>query len=186
MSHTATVTGPILILGWAAKCRGRTLRCHCLPWQPVSKARMQRLDHAMIYVKIAASIGPLAWVAHGAPVATALIALSWTIAVFGALQKLFWPRVHPRISSYVQVAQAVLILPAMLELGAKAPGEAGLPLGVAGLCYAVGGVVFLLERPVLWPRRFSFHELFHTLVVAGGLALALTLQRLPSLSLAAG
>jgi predicted membrane channel-forming protein YqfA (hemolysin III family) len=27
--------------------------------------------------------------------------------------------------------------------------------------------VFLTERPRLWPRFFSFHEVFHLLVVAG-------------------
>lgn len=35
------------------------------------------------------------------------------------------------------------------------------------LLYTVGLVAFLTERPRLWPRVFSHHEVFHVFVVAG-------------------
>jgi hemolysin III len=38
-------------------------------------------------------------------------------------------------------------------------------LALGGLCYTVGVVIFLSKRPRLFPRIFSYHELFHVLVV---------------------
>ena len=38
-------------------------------------------------------------------------------------------------------------------------------LALGGLCYTVGVVIFLSKRPRLFSRVFSYHELFHVLVV---------------------
>src|SRR4030042_1439667 len=41
---------------------------HSIPWGPAWKARMQRLDHSMIYVLVARPFTPIAWIAlAGAP-----------------------------------------------------------------------------------------------------------------------
>ena len=47
-----------------------------------------------------------------------------------------------------------------------------------GLLYLAGGLCFAARRPVLWPRVFSFHEVFHVFVLAGsGAHFALLLAR---------
>ena len=59
------------------------------------------------------------------------------------------------------------MLPAIGPFVERFPGTpAHLALAAAAL-YVVGVVVFLTERPRLWPRVFSHHELFHVLLVAG-------------------
>lgn len=156
---------------------------HCVAWLPVSKSRMQRVDHSAIYVKIAASAGPFAWFGFGPSVATWLISLTWAIALVGVFQKMFFAGVHERISSYVQVAQAILMLPAILEVVARSTAEIAGPLLLGALCYAVGGAVFLLERPRLWPDVYSFHEVFHTFVVTGGISTAIALLALARTSI---
>jgi hemolysin III len=50
-----------------------------------------------------------------------------------------------------------------IELG---PGAIAL-IVLGGLCYTVGTVIFTSKRPRLFPRTFSYHELFHVLVIAG-------------------
>ena len=37
-----------------------------------------------------------------------------------------------------------------------------------GLLYAVGGVIYALKRPDPIPWLFGYHEVFHLLVIAGG------------------
>ncbi|MFQ5516453.1 MAG: hemolysin III family protein, partial [Acidimicrobiia bacterium] len=37
---------------------------------------------------------------------------------------------------------------------------------VGGVLYTVGMVLLVTNRPRLWPRVFSYHELFHVLVVS--------------------
>ena len=43
-------------------------------------------------------------------------------------------------------------------------------LGVGGLLYSVGGVVYALKRPNPSPRWFGFHEVFHALTLAAFVA----------------
>jgi hemolysin III len=38
-------------------------------------------------------------------------------------------------------------------------------IAIGGLFYTVGSVFFLTKRPRLFPRTFSYHELFHVFVV---------------------
>jgi hemolysin III len=130
---------------------------------------MQRIDHSMIYVKIAGTLTAFAWVALEGAALAALVGAAWGIAAAGAAQKLLFPGLPERASIPVQLLQAALGIPILAALA----GQGGFASGwlLAGpLCYGVGAVVFLTERPKLWPRVFSFHELFHVLVVGGSVA----------------
>ncbi len=144
---------------------------HSLPWREIAKARMQRLDHSMIYVKIAGSIGPLAWLALEETQAWRFIAAAWGVAVLGIAQKAFVPTIDPKLSAWAQIGQALLFVPILGELIQRHPGPPSQLVCLTALVYAVGAVVFLLERPRLWPRVFSFHELFHLLLVIGSVSL---------------
>ncbi len=140
---------------------------HSVPWPPESKRRMQRLDHSMIYVKIAGSLTPIFWVSLDGPERDALIAAVWLVAVVGIGQKAFFPQVNERASIPVQIFQASLALPAIAPFVERFPGTPAQLALLGAVLYVAGAVVFLTERPRLWPRVFSFHEVFHVLLVAG-------------------
>jgi hemolysin III len=40
-------------------------------------------------------------------------------------------------------------------------------IAVGGACYTAGGLIYGLKRPNPSPRWFGFHEIFHSLTVAG-------------------
>jgi len=167
---TAHATARALLVVFAAsQCALYTVSTlyHGIPWRPRWKRRMQRVDHSMIYVKIAGTLTPLAWVALDGPVRAALLGAAWGIAAAGIAQKLLLPDVHEKASVPIQVLQASLGIPVMAQLSGRFPGEA-LALAAGGaLLYTVGLLAFLTERPRLWPRVFSHHEVFHVFVVAG-------------------
>ena len=54
-------------------------------WPPLIKARLQRLDHAMIFVLIAGSYTPVALLALGPAWGITFLVLAWGIAVGGAI-----------------------------------------------------------------------------------------------------
>lgn len=138
---------------------------HSAPWGPVARGRMQRVDHAMIYFKIAGSGSAISWLTlEGGPRDALLLSL-WMIALAGAAQKWLWPQVNERASRPVQVLQACLVLPALAGFAEHFPGPPAAMLAGGGACYLVGSLCFLLERPRLWPRVFSFHEVFHVATV---------------------
>ena len=140
---------------------------HSIPWGQSWKRRLQKLDHSMIYLVVAGTFTPIAIAAlDGASLAVGLT-LVWVLALAGILLKAFLPEVKTRLSVTLQMIMgwlAVIWMPQVyVELGLWAV----VLIAVGGLCYTLGVVIFTMKRPRLFPRAFSYHEVFHLLVVAG-------------------
>jgi hemolysin III len=143
---------------------------HSVPWGRVWKGRMQRIDHAMIYVLIAGTFTPAAVIVLDGWLRVATLATVWGIAAVGAAQKLWWPRLSDRYSVTLQVAQGWLAVPLLVPLSDRLGWSAVGLLVLGGLLYTIGMLAFATQRPRLWPRVFSYHEVFHVLVVGGSAA----------------
>lgn len=140
---------------------------HSFPWQAVWKRRMQRLDHSMIYVLVAGTYTPLAMVVLDGWLLAAALGATWGIAIGGTIQKVFWPHVGDWVSITMQMIQGWLALPFMGAIARELPPQAILLIVAGGILYTVGMVFFVTRRPHLWPRLFSYHEVFHVFVCAG-------------------
>lgn len=138
---------------------------HSIPWGTEWKARLQRIDHSMIYLLVAGTFTPIAIAALDGVALGIALGLVWTIALTGVTLKAVMPNVATWLSVTLQLAMgwtAVVWFPQIYtNLG---PGALIL-IGLGGLCYTVGAVIFLTKRPKLFPRAFSYHEVFHVLVV---------------------
>ena len=140
---------------------------HSVPWGEVWKQRLQRVDHSMIFLVVAGTFTPIAIAAlTGWALAVGLLVV-WGIALTGIMLKAFLPRVNSTLSTTLQMVMgwsALVWLPWIwIELGVGAI----LLIFLGGLCYTVGTIIWSRKRPVLFPRTFSYHELFHVLVIAG-------------------
>ncbi len=139
---------------------------HSIPWRRVWKMRMQRLDHSMIYILIASTFTPVTIAVLESPLRWVGLLIVWAIAVAGVLQKAFTPRV-PRwfsvaLSTTLGWLGLFLVWPLLDRLGVVAM----VLVLIGGVLYTVGMVLLVTNRPRLWPRVFSYHELFHVLVVS--------------------
>jgi hemolysin III len=143
---------------------------HSVPWRRCWKARMQRVDHSMIYVLVAGTFTPLAAIVLDGWLRVAALAAVWGIATIGILQKVFVPRVPHGYSIALQTTQGWLGVFFLWPLAQRLPWVALQLAVVGGLSYTVGMVCLVTERPRLWPRVFSYHEVFHVFVVAGSAA----------------
>jgi hemolysin III len=140
---------------------------HSVPWRSHWKARMQRVDHSMIYILIAGSYTPIAYVALDGWVQQMALIAVWSIALLGIAQKFFLPTWSHGLSTAAQIVQGWLALPLIFPLAQRLPlGGMGL-LILGGLLYTAGAACFVTGRPKLWPRVFSYHEMFHIFVVLG-------------------
>lgn len=179
---TAAVVGSLIFCGALLVMYTVSSLYHSVPWDEFWKKRLQRLDHSMIYLVVAGTFTPIAIAAlDGASMAISLV-LMWSIAFTGVLLKAFLTKVGTWLSVTLQLGMgwiAVIWMPTVVErLGAGA-----LVLIVAGgLCYTIGVVIFVTKRPRLLPRTFSYHELFHTLVVTASVLhfLAIFLYAIPA------
>lgn len=142
---------------------------HVFAKGPRSRRIMQRIDHSMIYVLIAGTFTPVCllvldgswrWIALGA---------MWTGAICGILLKVLaferWGKLASAL--YIVLGWAALgTLPALIQRPALLA-----QIAVGGVLYTVGAIFFALGRPVLSPRWFGYHEVWHTFVVAAGAVL---------------
>ena len=138
---------------------------HRWRWNPRWRPLVRRLDHSTIYVFIAASITPPALLVLTGPVQVAVLLLAWIGALAGIAMSAAWieaPRGLVALSYVVVGCAALTGLPqttSRLELTPL------LLLGLGGVIYIIGAVVYALRRPDPWPRTFGFHEIFHSLVI---------------------
>lgn len=136
-------------------------------WSPRVTAILRRLDHADIFLIIAGSYTPLSVLLLPADTARLLLACVWSGTLAGVAFRVFWigaPRWLYTPCYLLLGWAAVFFLPDFWRTG----GPAIVALIIAGgLFYSAGGVVYALKRPDPSPRWFGFHEIFHTLTIAG-------------------
>ena len=139
---------------------------HSIPWRQVWKVRMQRLDHSMIFVHIAASFTPIGVLILNGPWRWVAMDVAWGVALVGILQRMFASMDRHVFSFTLMVVLGWLTVPIMVPLASRAGTRAVVLMAIGGLLYTVGMVFKVTKWPRLWPRVFSAHELFHVFVVA--------------------
>lgn len=140
---------------------------HSVPWREVWKARMQRLDHSMIFVLIAATWTPVALLGLSGWVRWVSLAGAWLIALLGIGQLAFFPRESKVFGVVLMTTLGWLAVLFLVPLVQNVGIAFVLWLAAGGLAYTIGLVLMATGRPRLWPRVFSSHEVFHVLVVIG-------------------
>lgn len=156
---------------------------HSYPWRDAWKLRMQRLDHTMIFLVVAGTFTPIATASLTGISLTAALWSVWILAAVGIVLKTTLRTPATWLSLTIQLSMgwsALIWMPAIYrELGTGAI----VLIAVGGLFYTVGVVVFAGKRPVLFPRTFSHHELFHVMVIFASFFhyLAVYLYALPAI-----
>lgn len=139
---------------------------HVFARTPRSRWILQRADHSMIYVLIAASFTPTCVLALEGPWRWGLLAVVWLGALVGVVLKLLALDRFPKISNGLYIAlgwSGMFALPALI----RQPRLLALIIA-AGVLYTFGAILFALKRPTLSPRWFGYHEVWHTFVTAAG------------------
>jgi len=140
---------------------------HRVQWGPRLYKIMQSLDHAMIFIVIAATYTPIAAVALPQPEGRIVLLLVWAGAIGGVVLHLAWPTA-PRpvvVAPYLLVGWVALVV---IDDIWRTLGVAGFTLLLAGgLLHSIGAIVYARKRPDPWPTVFGFHELFHLFVIGG-------------------
>lgn len=142
---------------------------HSVPWSARWKDRMRRLDHSGIFLVVAGTYTPIAVIALDGAWETASLVAVWTAALVGISIKLIEKRVRLGLSVTIQSLIGWGALIPMWQIAQRLGTETVLWVGIGGLLYTLGMVFMLTGWPRLFPRVFSYHELFHVLVVAGSL-----------------
>lgn len=129
--------------------------------------RLARFDYCAIYFLIAGSYTPVCILALGGAVGWALLGAVWTLAIGGILACIFWKNNPDWLRMTLYVVMGWLVAFALSPLRAALPEAAIGWLIAGGVAYSVGAVILAIDRPHLWPGKFSAHDLWHIFVLGG-------------------
>jgi hemolysin III len=151
--------------GSVAACFGASALYHRVTWTPRLRPWMRRVDHAGVYLLIAGTYTPVCLlVLHGA----------WRLAILltvcvgaGAaiVLKFAWVDAPKWLAAAIGIALgwvAVIVLP---QLATRLDPAAVALLGVGGLAYTAGAIIYARRRPDPLPAVFGYHEVFHALTI---------------------
>lgn len=138
---------------------------HSLPLSPAGVVLLRRIDHMMVFVLIAGTYTPFALLAFDDGVGRTLLIAVWSGAAGGVALKLLWIDAPKWLGVIVYVALgwvAVWTFPALAGAIGIVPTVL---VGLGGLLYTTGAVIYGTRRPDPVPAVFGYHEVFHLLVV---------------------
>jgi hemolysin III len=146
---------------------GASALYHRINWRSVTTREwMRRLDHSMIFVLIAGSYTPFAVLVLHGPLAIAILVGVWAGTLLGFVINLLWSDAPRWLHALLYVMLGWVAVAALPQL-AGAIGVGGMILlGLGGVLYTLGAVVYAVKRPDPVPAVFGYHEVFHTLVIA--------------------
>jgi hemolysin III len=133
-------------------------------------AALRRLDHAAIYVLIAGTYTPLCLLAFTGFWKWGLFAIIWSIAIVGIIVKMFVMNAPRWLSAGTYVVMGWLCVGAIGQMLHVLPVAALIWLGVGGVIYTLGAVVYITRILDFVPGRFGFHEVWHIFVILGAVA----------------
>jgi hemolysin III len=144
---------------------GTSALYHRVDWNEGQRRWMRRLDHTMIFVLIAGTYTPFALLVLEGTLSEVVLIGVWAFAVGGAVLNLAWWDAPKWFTSLVYISTgwvAIVALPQLWEQ--MGPVGVGL-IGLGGLLYTAGAVVYATQRPDPSPEVFGYHEIFHLFVI---------------------
>jgi hemolysin III len=161
----------LLIFGLSlAFCFAASATYHGVRGSSRAVETLDRIDHIGIYVLIAGTYTPVAWILLRGRMRELVLTVAWAVAALGAVEIWFCGVLSPTVSTCIYLAMGWGALFCYFEIARLLSHRAVRLMLVGGVLYSVGAVFHILHWPVLWPGVFQAHELFHVFVMGGSLA----------------
>ena len=165
-SPKARLASAIYVLGLAGLL-GTSALYHRVTWRrPNVRRWLRRLDHSMIFLLIAGTYTPFALLVLSQPLGTVVLVLIWAGAAGGIVLSLLWPDAPRTVSAAIYISLGWVAIIATPQLFDRLGALGIAMIGLGGLFYTVGAIVYARQRPDPVPTVFGYHEIFHVLVVA--------------------
>ena len=135
-------------------------------WTATWNRRLQRLDHAMIFLLIAGTATPAFLLATSGAFRLAFLITMWALTVTAAALHLAWMSAPELVVGSTFVGLGWLAVLALPGVWIHAGAAAGVLMLSGGLLYAAGALSYHRRWPDPYPAVFGYHEVFHACVCA--------------------
>ncbi len=160
------VTGLSVLVSVSVYCIGLLAMIGCsaaynlMPHHRPSKMVLRRLDHAAIFIMIAATYTPFAVNRLSEPWGIIILAVVWVCATFGVVMKLVAPRRFEMVSLALYLGMGWVVVTVIEPLSVSLAHVNFWLLLAGGLVYSAGVVFYVWER-------IPYHKaIWHAFVLA--------------------
>jgi hemolysin III len=133
-------------------------------------AFLRRLDHSMIFILIAGTYTPLCLISLQGRTGYILFSIITAAAVLGIIFKMVWFHCPRWLSTAIYIAMGWMVIFVAGPLSGSLNTMGMYLLGLGGIFYTIGGVIYGLKPKFLDFKYMGFHEIFHIFILFGTLA----------------
>jgi hemolysin III len=160
------VTSAAVYAGGVSALFGASALYHRGNWRFRVNRILQRIDHLMIFVLIAATATPMYLLAAPGLYGRICLILTWALAVLAAGLHLVWMDVPERLVGGTYIGLGIIAGLALPQVWMNAGPIVGCLVVAGGLLFIIGAFAYHVRRPDPSPPVFGYHEVFHTFVCA--------------------
>jgi hemolysin III len=182
--------GVLIMLSWGQPAKAVTMAIYGLSlvlllgvsavyhigtWRPRARALLRGVDHANIFLFIAATYTALVYNAVTGYLRVGILVSIWVLAVVG-MATLTGAFDLPRwvvAGLYLGLSWIGVVTIPQVVTSLGLPALVLILLG--GVLYSTGALAYAFKRPRLWPSTFGYHEVFHILVLGASTSFFLVL-----------
>ena len=128
----------------------------------------RKMDRFAIFCMIAGTYTPICFMFLEGYWRWSMIAIQWGLVGFGLVSQLLFPRAPRVLYAIIYFIMGGLAFIPIRQMLSDMTVVQGVLLFAGGLFFTLGGLIYATKRPKLVPGVFSFHELFHIMVLIGG------------------
>ncbi|MCB0370046.1 MAG: hemolysin III family protein [Bdellovibrionales bacterium] len=143
---------------------------HLLPKESISRAVLQRLDHAGIWLLIAGTFTPLHTILFRGVWRWLILLFIWTVAITGLVLEVVFFKEFPEwlaLSFFLGLGWIGAL--SHYKFRKRFPLHSPRLIVLGGASYSVGAIFDFIRWPNLWSGILGPHELFHFFVTLGAI-----------------
>jgi hemolysin III len=126
------------------------------------------MDRLAIFCMIAGTFTPICYMYLNGTWRWSILAIQWGLVGLGIISQLFFPRAPRILYAIIYLVMGWIAVIPLKQILSYMNLAQGILLFTGGMFFTLGGIIYATKKPKLIPGIFSFHELFHIMVLIGG------------------
>jgi hemolysin III len=131
---------------------------------------LRKLDHMMIFVLIAGTYTPICLVLLRGKIGYTVLITLWSMTLLGIFFKIFFINAPRWLYTSIYLIMGWFAVFIIVPIYKVSGFNTIIWLGIGGIFYTIGGVIYGLKKPNLIPKWLGFHEIFHIFIILGTLS----------------
>jgi len=127
----------------------------------------RKLDMSAIYLFIAGTYTPFCILGFPPAWGIPLLGLVWILALSGVAMRWTLPKTPRWVTASIYLGMGWMSLAGIYPLYTTFGWTSVLLLGLGGVVYSIGAIIYARGRPDPWPRYVGYHGLWHVFVLGG-------------------